>query len=245
MENEEKLKMGEIVPSNPTEENEAVSSAPVAEEPVAPRTFTQEEVDAIAGKARAEGKKVALKSYLDQYGVESEDELGGLFADGQRYSGLSEEYSASRKENAELKKELALTKATLQYGLDPAVYEDVVAIANSKGLELNDQTIRTLMETRPYWRKSRGNVAPQPAAEGFTNVTPEPAPAPVPAPAEESVEAAPAMAAPEPEPEPVMPSAPQSVLTRLGAKPHASKDVNGNASPLEMAKALALGTGNK
>ena len=143
---------------------------------------------------------------------------------------------------------MALTSATLQDGLDPSAYDDVVAIAESKGMDLNAETIRSLMETRPYWRKD-GAAAPQPQPQGFSAPAPTPAPAPQPQanPMEGAVGGLPADLAtlpeqeePAPAPAPMAPAAQKekSVLTRLGSQPHAAGNGSG-MSPEELAKSLA------
>lgn len=230
---------GGIEPQTPAAEDEAIPTEPDPK-PEPPRTFTQEEVDRIAGNARAEGRSSALNSYLERHGVGSEDELEGLFADGQLYGGLNERYGALSKENADLKQRLALTSATLEQDLDPSAYEDVIAIAESKGLELSPETIRSLMETRPYWRRGQQPIQHQ---EGFSTPAPEPEPEPI-QPAEPKAppvnpDGSPNIeamldAAPAPQPQPRQ----QSVLTRIGAQPHASPADSG-MRPEDLAKRLA------
>ena len=233
---EDAVDQGENAPQTPAEE------APLAEPQPQTRTFTQEEVDRIAGNSRAEGRNSAMKGYIDRYGVESEDELDGLFRNGQLYDGLNERNAELTKENSDLKRQLALTSATLRDGLDPSAYDDVVAIAESKGMDLSAETIRTLMETRPYWRKD-GAAAPQPQPQGFSAPAPNPAPAPQPQtnPMEEAIGGLPPDLATLPEegaPAPTPVPQTKSVLTRLGGQPHAAG--SGSAmSPEDLAKSLA------
>ena len=246
---DEAIDNGGSLPETPQAEPMESEQQPLEPEPEpAPRTFTQEEVDRIAGNSRAEGRNSAMKGYIDRYGVESEDELDGLFRNGQLYTGLSEQFEATRKENSELKQRLALTTATLEDGLDPSAYEDVMAIAQAKGMELSPETIKSLMETRPYWRKG-GASAPVRQPEGYSAPAPEPAPQPQPQPAPAPESGNPLMAggglppelaslpeeeeaAPAPQPQPQ-----QSVVTRLGGQPHAQG--GSTMSPEDMAKMLA------
>jgi len=136
-----------------------------APEPV--RTFTQEQVNALVGKARQEGREKgyeqARREALERYGVDDDAQLDALFANGTRYDELSSRYEDERGSLNETRTELALVKS----GILPERQGDVRAILGANGMEVTVENIESLLPTHPEWK------AAQTALPGQT-----PAPAP-------------------------------------------------------------------
>lgn len=140
-------------------EQEAEAEQPPADPEVAKaepkpeiRTFTQEQVNALVGKARQEGREKgyeqARREALERYGVENDDELDDLFASGSRYGELSERYADAGNSLAEVRTELALVKS----GVLPERQGDVKAILGANGMEVTVENIESLLPTHPEWK---------------------------------------------------------------------------------------------
>jgi hypothetical protein len=158
----------EIVSSEPTEPEVPESSEPekveVREElgvtDMPARTFSQEEVNDIAGKTRAETRNKTFQYIYDRYGVEDEAGLDELVGNAQRYDSLNEQYESDRKswseQSAARDKELADIKeqvALMQSGIDSTRYEDAKLILKGKGLDVSLENINAEMATHPEWSK--------------------------------------------------------------------------------------------
>ena len=100
MEEEKKIEVVEEEAEKPQLEaethaadGEADPGEPAPAEEPKERTFTQDQVNQMVGKARAEGREKgyeqAKREALERYGVETDDELDVLFSDGARYGELN------------------------------------------------------------------------------------------------------------------------------------------------------------
>lgn len=136
----------------------------------ATKTFTQEQVDQIAGKARQEGREKALRDTYARYGVNSEEELDDLFGDAQRLATAQEEMESKERawkeaddarnsELTEVKERIAL----LESGIDKNRFEDAKFILRGKGLEVTVENIEQELATHPEWKKAEATPAPTPA----------------------------------------------------------------------------------
>lgn len=143
----EEIEREDVVESE-TDDSASVAGNPPAEEP---RTFTQEQVNAIAGRAREEGRRRgyedAVSEIVSRYGLDGEDELDDIYGKGSRFDELTERYGARDAELKEAKTELALVKA----GIEPSRYGDVKAILSSKGMDVCDESIASEGATHPEW----------------------------------------------------------------------------------------------
>lgn len=152
------------------------SPEPVAEEPKPERTFTQEQVNALVGKARAEGRASGLrdarKEALDRYGVDDDDALDALFANGSRYDELSARFAERDNSLKEARTELALVKS----GVLPERQADVKAILTAQGMEITEENIESMLPTHPEWK---GSVTPEPAPQAASIPQPKPMAEPV------------------------------------------------------------------
>ena len=162
---------------NPTSEN-GEGIAPEPEKPI----FTQEQVNKMAGKSREEGRKAGYKAgydaamaeLLEKYGVENNDELDGLFADGSRYG----EQMARYDDMGRRLKDSETTVALMKCGILPERYSDVKAILNANGLDVTEEAIKSMLPTHGEWvaaqQAQEGNPVapapeiPQPKPEGET-----------------------------------------------------------------------------
>ena len=149
----------------------------------ATKTFTQSQVDEIAGKIRKETREKVTRSFLDRYGVNSEEELDDLFGDAQRYTTVQDMYNTDKKAweeaSAARDQELSSVKervALLESGIDKNRYEDAKFILKGKGLEVTAENIAQELATHPEWKP---DVAPiTNAGLPFRKVEQQPAPAP-------------------------------------------------------------------
>lgn len=135
------------------------------------KMIPQSQVNELVGKARAEGRekgreegyKQAKSEALGRYGVESDDELDGLFANGSRYQELSERFEAEGNTLKDVKTELALVKSQIL----PERQSDVKAILAANGLEVTEENISSLLPTHPEWKASepKQQAAPVPTPQ--------------------------------------------------------------------------------
>lgn len=182
-------------PANETNESEpAVTDEPVPDgnvvdpegvsEASATKTFTQSQVDEIAGKVRKETREKTIRDIYSRYGVNTADELDNLMADAQRFATSQDEFT--EKENAwkqadeARNQELLSVKervALLESGIDRNRFEDARLILRGKGLEVTAENIEAELATHPEWRKQEPTPVEQ-AGLPFVK-TGEPAPTPM------------------------------------------------------------------
>ena len=125
----------------------------------ATKTFTQSQVDEIAGKIRKETREKVTKTFFERYGVNSEEELDDLFGDAQRYTTARDMFDEEKKmwseadeaRNAELAS-LKESVALLESGIDRNRYEDAKFILKGKGLEVTVENIEKELSTHPEWK---------------------------------------------------------------------------------------------
>ena len=160
--------------------------------------LTQSQVDAIAAKARAEGRKSALKELYGKYGVDTDKDLDELLGNGERYGELNEQYKTQEQQIADLQSENVLLKSRI----DPSKFDDVKAILSFKNLEVTPENVASMMQTHPEWVPSNAN---QPQI-----LTPQGAQAMV----DQSAQNAAAKPAPEA----------SQVIPKLGGSPEQQKD---------------------
>lgn len=142
------------------EEKEEVQENPFSIDGSATKTFTQSQVDEIAGKTRVDTREKTFKYIYGRYGVNNEEELDELVGKAQRYELLQEEYDTARNDwksqTTQRDQELASIKeqvALMQSGIDSERYEDAKLILKGKGLEVNLENIERELATHPEWKK--------------------------------------------------------------------------------------------
>lgn len=174
MEAEETSEVAETPTATPEEAGEPLEGNVPEEAEETEKMLTQSQVNELIGKARAEGREKgyqqAKAELLGRYGVDSDDELDGLFTDGSRYGELSARYTDAGSQLKEAQTELALVKS----GVLPDRMSDVKAILSASGLDVTEDNIASLLPTHPEWK---AQSIPDPT-QGQT-----PAPAPIPQPA--------------------------------------------------------------
>ena len=155
-------------PVEPQAEEASPEPEPQPQEEV--RTFTQEQVNELVGKARAEGRRKGYEQARlearQRYGVDDDDQLDGLFADGSRYGELNERYIDSGNRLKEAQTELALVKSQIL----PERQGDVRAILSANGMEVTEENIASLLPTHPEWKaqampNAQQGATPAPAPE--------------------------------------------------------------------------------
>ena len=116
-----------------------------------PRMFTQEQVNELVGKARSEGRergyRQALEEALKKYGVDTEDELENLFADGSRFAEMRARNEDSEHRFRDTLAELALVKSKVI----PERQSDVRAILSANGMDITEENIASMAATHPEW----------------------------------------------------------------------------------------------
>lgn len=112
-----------------------------------PQMFSQEQLNEIVGRTRMEAREKALRSMLERYGVDTEDELNDVFGKGQAYGILNENYNNMNNEFALLKAENALLKSKI----NPNRWDDAKFILNGKGLDVTEENILMELATHPEW----------------------------------------------------------------------------------------------
>lgn len=126
------------------------------------RTFSQDDVNELVGRARKEGRESAMRGILGNYGLESEDGLSELIGNGQMYGAMKEQYDSREGELAKALEENALLKA----GVPEDRWDDVRAIMTHKGMALDADRIREMAQTHPEWMGQAQPMAPaQPAPQ--------------------------------------------------------------------------------
>ena len=155
---------------NITEDEEDLG---IAETSATEPTFTQSQVDEIAGKVRKETREKVTKDFFQRYGVNSAEELDNLFGDAQRFETIKGQYDEEKKawadqdaargqELTELKESVAL----LSSGIDRNRYEDAKFILRGKGLEVTAENIEAELATHPEWKSEASKEQPHIAEAG-------------------------------------------------------------------------------
>lgn len=148
--------------SDPADE-QAEPDAPVGQ---AEKMIPQSVVNELIGKTRMEARNKAREEYASEqrqrWGVESDDELDGIFGDGQRYSALNDEYGIAQKTITDLQTENALLKSQVS----PDKWEDVKAIMAYQHLQVTPETIASLLPSHPEWAGAGKSIDAQPQGEG-------------------------------------------------------------------------------
>ena len=140
------------------------------------KTFTQSQVDDIAGRTRLETREKTFRYIYDRYGVKDEAELDNLVGNAQRYDTLQEQYDmdknnwkqADQARNAELC-EVKEKVALMESGINKDRYEDAKLILKGKGLEVTAENIANELATHPEWANQ-----PAPQHEEFRPIPQEP-----------------------------------------------------------------------
>jgi hypothetical protein len=187
---------------------------PAEQEPV--RTFTQEQVNELVGKARAEGRKKgyeqAKMESRERYGVDDDDELDSLFANGSRYGELDARFKDSGKQLKDVRTELAMVKSRIL----PDRQADVKAILGANGLDVTEENIASLLPTHPEWIAMAQPQQNAPQSQGAPQEAPQ-------QPKEKDWK-------------------PEEPIDKLGVEPNQPKEDSGDS---EREKAMKMFFGNK
>ena len=159
----------------------------------ATQTFTQNQVDEIAGKVRKETREKVMRDIYSRYGVNTAEELDDLIGDAQRFATSQEDFAekerAWNEQNTARDAELVSVKervALLESGIDNSRFEDARLILRGKGLDVTAENIAAELATHPEWKKQEP-ASVETAGLPFRR---SPAPAPTPAPQEPATQIA-------------------------------------------------------
>lgn len=137
-----------------------------------PKLLSQEEVNALVGKTRQEARERALREVYERFGIENENALNELVGRGQSYQILDEDFQRQSEELENVRTENAL----LHSNIDPQRWDDVKLIIKGKGMEVNFDTIQSLLPTHPEWSKQQqqtiSNELNENDLENFVNKRP-------------------------------------------------------------------------
>ena len=126
-------------------EQEVVEPKQPEQEQQVEKTFTQKQVNNLI-KARLERR---ANSLYRRYGVANSGELDEMIGKSQAYDVMKERYSAIKDENSQLKERLAF----LSNGINPEREDDVRAHFKGKGIDFNEESLKTELQTHPEWLK--------------------------------------------------------------------------------------------
>lgn len=178
----------EAAPETPVESNtesdpNSIDPETGIAEAQATKTFSQSQVDEIAGKVRKETREKVLKDTLSRYGVNTMEELDDLMADAQRFATAKEDFAEketawTEADNARNQELLSVKErvALLESGIDRNRFEDARLILRGKGLEVTAENIAAELATHPEWKKQE--VAPTPVEQAGLPFTKNPNSAP-------------------------------------------------------------------
>lgn len=130
------------------------------------RTFTQEQVNELVGKARAEGRQKgmeqAMQEFRDKYGLDDDNQIESLMRDGSRYSELGARYADANGQLKDAFAQIALMKTKIL----PDRESDVKAILGANGLDVTEDNIQSLLATHPEWISAPTQNATSPTVPG-------------------------------------------------------------------------------
>lgn len=127
-----------------TEETKGEEPAKAEE---APKSFTQDEVNAIV-KERLERQE---SKFLERLGIEAKEGIDDLLAKSKGYDEAKEREGNLLSENRALRESIALIKNSV----DPNREDDVRTYFKGKGIDLTEETLKEAMETHPEWRSRK------------------------------------------------------------------------------------------
>jgi hypothetical protein len=107
--------------------------------------------------------------YYTKYGVDSDDELDGLFANGQKYGVLN---SACGETQKELEFERA-ENALLRSGIKEDRFDDVRAWAQFNNQPITPETIQSGLQTHPEWLGTAPETVPAGGVQGLDRQSPQ------------------------------------------------------------------------
>ena len=184
--------------AEPVADPEGVSSESALGDDVpeaqATKTFTQSQVDEIAGKVRKETREKLMRDLYSRYGVNTADELDDLIGDAQRFATSQDDFAAKEKawneQDALRNQELVAVKervALLESGIDNSRFEDARLILKGKGLEVTAENIAAELATHPEWKKQDPTPVEQSGLPFMKNPSAQPAPSANEAPSQISI----------------------------------------------------------
>ncbi len=142
---------GADTPSASPEEPVAPEGEGIAPEEPPVKTFTQEQVNELVGKARAEGRQKGMEQAMadlrSRYGVDDDDQMDSIFRDGSRYGELGARYADVGNQLRDAMTQIAMMKSHIL----PERESDVRAILGAMGKDVTEESIGEMLATHPEW----------------------------------------------------------------------------------------------
>lgn len=149
MENLDEIKMQENVDTATTMGDEGnPEQRNVPEE----KSFNQQQVNDMI-RERLERDRA---SFYKRYGVEDRNGLDNLIGKANSYEIMDERYNNALNENYQLKEKLAF----MENNINPDKYDDIRAYFKGKGLEFNNDSLASELQTHQEWLNVAKEEAP-------------------------------------------------------------------------------------
>jgi hypothetical protein len=126
----------------------------------APKMLSQEEVNRIVQSRLLDNKK----SLYTKYGVKDDTELDALIGRAKQYPDLEVKYNQAQEQL----KEFSNRKLLFTNNVNLAKYDDIITYMKGKGLELNADNVKKVLETHKEWVRPQKQPAVRPARLGNT-----------------------------------------------------------------------------
>lgn len=115
------------------------------------KTFTQEDVNGLVGKARIEGhdagKQEMITNLTNKYGIKSLDDFDDYISKAQQFDYVNNEYKSNKTKLADLES----YKTLVESKIDPNKFDDVKFYFKGKGADLNPENISNELVNHPEW----------------------------------------------------------------------------------------------
>ena len=129
------------VNENETHENENEVATPSTE----PKMFSQEEVNKLISDRLVKQESRLFK----KYGVNSRDDFDLMVGKSQQYDEMKSRFDDLVSQNSEMRERLLM----IDNNIDPSQVDDLKYYFKGKGIELNDENLKSELTTHPAWVK--------------------------------------------------------------------------------------------
>ena len=126
---------------NETHENENEVATPSTE----PKMFSQEEVNKLISDRLVKQESRLFK----KYGVNSRDDFDLIVGKSQQYDEMKSRFDDLVSQNSEMRERLLM----IDNNIDPSQVDDLKYYFKGKGIELNDENLKSELTSHPAWVK--------------------------------------------------------------------------------------------
>ncbi len=126
---------------NETHENENEVATPSTE----PKMFSQEEVNKLISDRLVKQESRLFK----KYGVTSRDDFDLIVGKSQQYDEMKSRFDDLVSQNSEMRERLLM----IDNNIDPSQVDDLKYYFKGKGIELNDENLKSELTSHPAWVK--------------------------------------------------------------------------------------------